>query len=335
MKPVRSAILFAMSFALASPLAVAEPNAPPVSDPSVGEARVRFQKGVQLFHEGSFGAALAEFQKAYQIAPSYRLLYNIAQVHYELHDYVSAQKAFKQYLAEGGTDVAIDRREQVAAEIQKLEGRIAAVEIATNVDGAEVRIDEVPVGMSPLRAAVPVNAGPRRISISRTGSPPTARNVTLAGGDHVRVVIDLQPTLTARPVVVEDAKKTVPAKSAVPPVARSNAPMWVSLAATGVLGIGTGVSALLLRDAKKSFEEELGAFPTTKQKIDTARSRMVRYGAFTDGLAAATVVTGALSLYFALSGGGDAGEAKGRVSQGEGGLSIVPTLGGVLVRREF
>jgi tetratricopeptide (TPR) repeat protein len=335
MKPQRLAILFAMSFAVASPLAMAEPNAPAVSDPSVDEARARFQKGVQLFHEGGFGAALAEFQKAYQIAPSYRLLYNIAQVHYELHDYVSAQKAFKQYLAEGGGEVAADRREQVGAEIQKLEGRIAAVEVATNIDGAEVRIDEVPVGVSPLRAAVPVNAGPRRISISKTGYPPTARNVTLAGGDHVRVVIDLQPTLAARPVAVEDSKKPVQPKSTAPPIARSNNAMWVSLAATAVLGVGTGVSALLLRDAKKSFEQELDAFPTTKQKIDAARSRMVRYGAFTDGFAAATVVTGALSLYFALSGGGDNGETKGRVSGGERGLRVVPTLGGILLRREF
>src|SRR5690349_17758223 len=86
--------------------------APATAAPPVDEARSRFQKGVQLFHEGGYEAALAEFRKAYQLAPSYRLLYNIAQVHYELHDYVSALKSFRQYVVEGGTEIPADRREQ-------------------------------------------------------------------------------------------------------------------------------------------------------------------------------------------------------------------------------
>ncbi|MET0596064.1 MAG: hypothetical protein ABW133_25410, partial [Polyangiaceae bacterium] len=92
--------------------AFAAPDTPPADKTAVDEARQRFQKGVQLFHEWSFEAALAEFRKAYQLAPSYRLLYNIAQVHYELHNYVDALKAFRQYLNEGGTDVPVDRRTQ-------------------------------------------------------------------------------------------------------------------------------------------------------------------------------------------------------------------------------
>src|SRR5256885_2175420 len=97
---------------------------PAAADAPVEEARIRFQRGVQLFHEGSFEAALAEFRKAYQVAPSYRLLYNIGQVHYELHDYVGALKSFRQYLTDGSTDIPADRRVAVEAEIRKLEGLV-------------------------------------------------------------------------------------------------------------------------------------------------------------------------------------------------------------------
>src|SRR5688572_7180331 len=129
-----------VAFLAFSPLAssfdaAAAPPETPVSDPKVvEEARQRFQKGVQLFKEWSFEAALAEFRKAYQLAPSYRVLYNIAQVHYELKNYVDALKAFRQYLNEGAGDVAPDRRAQVEAEIRKLEGRVGYIEVIANVD---------------------------------------------------------------------------------------------------------------------------------------------------------------------------------------------------------
>src|SRR5207245_2112711 len=99
--------------------------------------------------------------------------------------------AFRQYLAEGGAEIPNDRRNQVEADIQKLDGRVAYIEIATNVDGAQVLVDDVPVGTSPLKSSVIVNAGPRRVSISKPGHAVTARNVTVAGGDRIKVSLDM------------------------------------------------------------------------------------------------------------------------------------------------
>src|SRR3954451_15330684 len=125
----------------------------------VEEARTRFQRGVQLFHEGSFEAALAEFRKAYQVAPSYRLLYNIGQVHYELHDYVGALKSFRQYLGDGSAEVPPERRVQVDAEIKKLQGLCGYLEVTAEPEGADILVDDVPVGIAPLGGPVLVNAG--------------------------------------------------------------------------------------------------------------------------------------------------------------------------------
>src|SRR5664279_276256 len=54
-------------------------------------ASVSFRQGVELYREANFEAALVEFRKAYQLSPSYKVLYNIAQSYFELHDYVNAQ----------------------------------------------------------------------------------------------------------------------------------------------------------------------------------------------------------------------------------------------------
>src|SRR3954467_9386089 len=80
---------------------------------SSDSAAARFQTAVELYHEGNYAGALAEFKKAYQIAPSYRVLFNIAQAQYALGDFVSAHKSLSQYRTEGGDAIPAERAAQV------------------------------------------------------------------------------------------------------------------------------------------------------------------------------------------------------------------------------
>jgi tetratricopeptide (TPR) repeat protein len=303
---------------------------PAPSERSIEEARSRFQKGVQLYREGSFEGALAEFRRAYQLAPSYRILYNVGQVQFELHDHVEALKAFRQYLNEGGAEIPTDRRSQVEADIQKLEGRVAYLDISTNVDGAQVTVDDVPVGVSPLRAAVLVNSGPRRVSVSKAGHGATARNVTVAGGDRVKISLDLTDAAGARPAVVDSTPKRSASKSeAVPTPNRTG--VWIGVVATGVFAVGTGTFAFLARDAKSEFDRELEKYPTTKERIDDARSRMKMYAGITDGFGAATIVSGGVTLLLALTSGG----TKVPAQQGAPAIRVAPRIGGISVSGDF
>ncbi|HXU82390.1 MAG TPA: tetratricopeptide repeat protein [Polyangia bacterium] len=304
----------------AGPAAAAEPQNPRALE----EARTRFQAGVQLFHEGSFDAALAEFRKAYSLAPSYRVLFNIAQVQFELHDYVEALKTFRQYLQEGGADIPPDRRAQVDGEVQKLERRVSLVEIVVDVDGAEILLDDVPVGTSPMRLPLMVNAGNRRITATKPGRVTTARNLTVAGGDRVTIEMKLPEVAAVR---LSD-QPPVPASAAVPS-APSRTKMWVALATTAALGIGAGTFAILTQQAKHDFENQLAAFPTTKENIDQARHKMVVDAAITDGLAGAALLAGGITLYFALSHSGDEPEAR------QARIQVAPTLGGFSVSGSF
>jgi tetratricopeptide (TPR) repeat protein len=320
---------------LASPDVLAAPDAPAHDPASVDEARLRFQKGVQLFKEWSFEAALAEFRKAYQLAPSYRVLYNIAQVHYELHNYVDALKAFRQYLTEGGNDVSVDRRTQVEAEIRKLEGRVGYLEVVANVDSGQVAIDDVPVGLLPMKLPILVNPGVRRVSVMKPGFGTTARNVTIAGGDHAQVQLELNEAVASRVPRDEAGKKSGRTEAR---LERPRTAMWVSLAATGALGIGAGVFALLAQDAKRDFEHQLGVFPSSKEEIDGARSSLVRNAAITDGLLAATVVAGGFTVFFALSSGGSKDPAAASAAPPRSAaprVGIAPTLGGLVAVGSF
>src|SRR5436190_16322961 len=88
------------------------------------EGRQHFQRGVQFYKEGDFRGALIEFKRAYEIAPNYKVLYNLGQTSLELQDYAAALTAFKRYVDEGAREVPKDRKQQVESEIKKLEGRV-------------------------------------------------------------------------------------------------------------------------------------------------------------------------------------------------------------------
>jgi tetratricopeptide (TPR) repeat protein len=256
---------------------------------------------VQLFHEGSYEAALAEFHKAYQIAPSYRILFNLAQVHYELHDYVGALRSFRQYLTEGAAEIGAERRAQVEAEIGKLQGRVAFLDIDVQPAGADVLVDDVPVGMSPLDKPVLVNAGIRRVTAAKGGRTSPLRSVTVAGGDRVTVAVQVPDPPAARPV----AALATGAGPAAPEPRRISPLVWWGGGATAVLAGAAGGFAVAASQAKKSFDRELQTFPTTKERVDQARGRMVTLAGLTDGLTAAALVAGGITLVLALTGGSD------------------------------
>src|SRR5260370_20021824 len=110
------------------------------------DGRAHFKRGVDFFKEGDYRAAMIEFKRAYEAAPNYKVLYNLGQTSLELQDYAGALKAFRGYLDGGGRDIAAARRAQVEVELKKLDSRVARVEIAVNLEGADVAGDDVSVG---------------------------------------------------------------------------------------------------------------------------------------------------------------------------------------------
>src|SRR5215467_4367472 len=124
-----------LAASLVASTARAQAPAPPTD--TVEEARVHYHRGLELFDDGDFKLALVELERAYVLAPTYKLLFDIGQVHYQLNDYAKARGALERYLAEGKEDVPADRREQVEHDLATLRSRTARVTLRANVSGAE------------------------------------------------------------------------------------------------------------------------------------------------------------------------------------------------------
>ncbi len=309
----------------------AEATGKPTSDLNLDVARAAFQRGVEFFHEGNFQAALAEFQKANLNGPSYRILYNIAQAQYELHDYVAALKSYKQYLANGAAEIPAVRRTQVEETIAKLQTRIAYLEISVSVDGAQVSIDDAPIGTSPLAGPVPVNPGPCRVAATKAGMLSETRSVTVAGADHVEIGLELHAAPRGIPAT-EGAAASTSAAPAKTKTARSRVPLITSLAVTGACAMTTGIFGLLTLRAKNDLDRDLDTFAVSPNRVDQDRSRVRNYALFTDIAAVATLLSGGLSLYLALAHSGD---ETSQAPHPRPRLAVTPTLNGVALYGGF
>lgn len=306
------------------------------------KARTRFFQGVELYKEGSFEAALAEFKQAYRLNPSYRVLYNIAQTHFELHDYVNSYLTLKDYLQQGSNDISASRRSQVDELNQKLEKRIARLDISCNVDGAEVRIDDIATGNTPLAASVLVNAGPRRVSVVKAGYPVAARIVTVAGGDQVKVKIDmialadLQSPRAKAPTAVGGlvVQPPSPLLESQPPKTSRRAIVATSLVVAGSCAVATGVFGGLLLNAKKDFDAEVSKRPYDRTKAEDIRSRARTYQYLTDGFGIAALVSGGVALYFAVidKATDDPNASQPKRSNVKQSLAVAPTIGGLVLQ---
>lgn len=253
--------------------------------PAAGEdAAVRFRRGLQLFDEGDYTLALVEFERAYQLAPNYKALYNIALVNVQLGRYADAMRTFEQYLKDGGDAVPADRKGQVANTLNELKLRTATVEITVNVPASEVTLDGKPLETARLHGPLLIDAGEHTLRATAQGFQPAFRTVTLAGADKVAVHLQL----VAIPHAVEAAQE------------RGRTLFWPGFVATGALAVGAIVSGAIMLDARSRLTT-LQNTPGSSSTQRSSTAKEVNTAALVaDILTGTAVVMGGVSIGLSL-----------------------------------
>ena len=266
---------------------------------AVEEGKAHFQRGVALFQETDYRAALVEFRRAYELSQNYKVLYNIGQTDIELQDYAGALRAFQTYLDAGGAEIEAARRASVQEDIKKLGARVARVEVKANVEGAEVLVDDVSAGKTPLKEPLLVSIGRRKITLQRGGTVSAPRYVDVAGGDSVSVSLELAeprapgPAPGPQPVVVPAPAQGAPV--APPPPARTG--LWVSVGVTSALLVGTVITGVLALQAHSDAENQLNSCcMAVKGDIESAHSKTATLALVTDILGATTIAMAGVTI---------------------------------------
>lgn len=250
----------------------------PVNDVET-RAREHFQKGVAYYSEGDLAAALVELRRAYDLQPTFRLLYNLGQVSYELRDYAAAEAYFRDYLAQGGAEIETERRVEVELELERLKGRIADVMVRTDSGDAQLFVDDREVGRSPLTKPLRLSAGRRTLRAELPGRPAVQRVIDVVGGDTMNVELRFgaSPVATGMSVDVDNGADLM-----------SKPAFWTGVG-TGVLALGTVGMALWTSSEQDDYDDAI-ARRTSRSELNELSDGVEQKALVTDILLGATIV---------------------------------------------
>jgi tetratricopeptide (TPR) repeat protein len=296
MMPLRSArwttfaTLASMGVALCAPDARAEGAG---ATPG-GEASIHFRRGVELYGEANYTAALVEFRRAYSFAPSAAALYDVGETQFQLQDYAGALRTFRRFMGSYGSDAS--HYADVQAGVEVLRSRVGVLRVTTAPPGADVSFDDEFVGRSPLDAPVLVSVGHRKVGASMAGRLPVVRYVDVAADDNLSVALELPAATTEPPAnTLHSAPETPPPKR---PDISSKTARDVGWTVTGVLAAGASVFGGLAIAESESLKNAQDTFPASPGALRHDANLTNAYSVVADSLALGAIAAGALSVYF-------------------------------------
>ena len=282
------------------------------------KAKAAFAAGREQYDAKRYRQAASEFERAYELKPNWKLLYNIGQAYAAAKLYGRAISAFERYLAEGGDDVPIERQEYVIGEARRLKNLVGFLQFEVPA-GSTVVIDGEERGTAPLPRALMLTAAvEHHVEVVSNGEEILSRALILTGGEKKEMVARVEespspaepeeePEETAS--IAKDAKRPdgaieprpeppdrgLETSDDVPPQIPAG---WATLGVGGALLIAatvTGSVALSLENDLEKVCKPDGCPPEKKGD----RDRLDALGPTTDvllGAGAVALVTGTVLL---------------------------------------
>lgn len=326
-----------------------------IADEDDQQARLQFEQGIKLFEEGDYENAAIAFNRAFELRPSYKILYNVGQVENELKHYAKALIAYSRYLEEGGDELSEERRAEVSKRIEELKVRVGYITVLFSRAGVTVLIDGERQGNTPLEEPLLVDMGTHELSLRDGIKEIYKETVRLAGGQSITLSLDANdrragsaaPSVPAADVAPPDSapEQTAPTQPAADAAADRTdvaqpAPVeappkkkrvwtWVALGVGAAAGIGGGVLGGLSMAKEKTIISSCEGrdCPTSEEGEAETAGRMALAADVLYGVAALGGVT-ALVLFFV--------EPKRHEKRAVSAAPAVsPTGGGLLIQGSF
>ncbi|MBX3251143.1 MAG: hypothetical protein KF901_28460 [Myxococcales bacterium] len=270
-------------------------------DPRLAEARERIARGEQLYADGNYESALAEFVETLELLRGHQLrylvLYNMAKCQERLFLYADAMDSYRAFLEQGGAFTELEG--EVRAKVDMLEGLLGTVRLTVNVRQYEVWLDDRRVGTNVDFILVP--GGAHKIEIRADGYVPNQQEVQVAARSERSLSFEM-----AR--LAEEFEGLSPAL------------FWtsvgVAVVAAGV-GAGFGIKAMSDRSAVDDRTPALATNEEVRRIRRSARNADILFG-----VAGAAAITAVIFALFTRWGSRDDDDAQGAAR-----LRLVPSVG--------
>lgn len=176
-----------VSVLLSKGIALAQP-APPSNK---SEAEVHYDKGKNLYRDGSFSAALAEFQAARKLYPSETATTAAAACLKRLQRFDEALDLFEVALRDFADTMEAKTKAAIQRQVVELRGLVGTIDIQQAEAGATIAVDGQSRGDIPLLAPLRVATGSHVVRVYKEGFAPFETRVEVAGGETSRVAARL------------------------------------------------------------------------------------------------------------------------------------------------
>ncbi|MFO0614056.1 MAG: hypothetical protein U0414_15795 [Polyangiaceae bacterium] len=295
--------------------------AEPAGEPSP-EARAANAHALELDEAGKFSEALAEFQRAYDLSPSFRILYNVARTARLTQDFARSLTTYRRFLREGGADVDPPQRTIAEQQITELTALVGWV-IVSGRSGTGVSFDR---GATETLSVEPqaVNPGPHVVR-AELGADSVERAFTVRAGETTRVDVSIDPVPKMLP--------TTPEPFRFPSVVTVAA--WVTTGLFTGATVATGTAALALSsDLSDDVYVGPASTPAPGSPIASKAGRVDQLTTATNVLLGLAVASGAAAIAFSMIDGLAAPDADAKENPTPT-VFLSPSTGGVIIWGAF
>jgi hypothetical protein len=263
-------------------------------------ARVSYARGQEAYRAGSYDAAIAAFEDAYEAVPNPVVLLGLAEALERKGDIPATIETLERYLTERAD--APDRA-QIEQRLTVLRARPGVLVIASTPPGATITVDGEDRGeVTP--AEIEVSPGEHVIGATLAGHEPATETVTATVGGRHDVEITLEPG--AEPGLDEDPFGETGEPADVPPLPPEvdeepeglSPGVWVAAGVAGAALVGGTVLGFLALSEQSDFDSA-----PSKESADRGE-RLALFADVAFGVAAIAGIT-AIVLYVTGDAGGD------------------------------
>lgn len=277
------------------------------------------RRALELFDHGQFAEALLEFKRAYALAPTFRIQYNIGLSEVALGNAAAAVEAFGVYLREGGDRIPAARRAQVELEVARLSKQLAWLTLEVEDPQSEITLDGVLLPHGSRSRQLRVNSGKHTVAVRSSDGTLKTQTVQVAPGQEQRLHFDA-PARGASGAGVQASPPNV--QVAAPP---QRSLRWITWGVTGALGAGAAVTGILAINAHADERDAQTRQGVTAGELQDARDKVGNLALATDVLLAGTAIAAGVSLYLTLKPSGS-GEPHTALIVGPGSLALRGSL---------
>lgn len=297
-----------------TPTALAERGgkSPPTGEGAAKErASELLVQGNRKLDEGLYVDALALFEQAFAAFPSPKLHFNLGQTLYELGRLPEALLHYEQFLQAGLEGEMPTQWQRTNQRVFELQGKVSTVVVQCSSPGAEVKVDGVVAGVTPLRAPLRLSPGRHVLLIDKVEHERHVVELELRGGEIRTERVEL---LTAEQAVQQRAeyKRAEAARIAAEQKlqrereASQQAAMrrkallrtagWVTIGVGSAAAIGAGITGEVSRRAAADVSDARAGTPWVDLQSSYDRAATYRRASYITAAVSLTALAGGVGL---------------------------------------